>query len=473
MLVACVVALVHGLAIPGSATERTGGGRAPAEWDERVVELVEFVEAERGLEFEHPVRVRFLGDDAFVRKLQGGSDELTEREQREADRFVQALHALGLIEKPFDTTEASDALITVGVVGAYDPETGEMYVRGRNARKVETRVVLVHELTHALQDQYFDLDGLYRRAKTSSAGFVREVLIEGDASRVEDAYVATLSDAEQEQWEFYEFFGPVADLGPEELRALQRLKLPPPVYISLVTVAYSVGPPFVQLVAGRSPTALDALFRDPPATDDVVLDPAATKDVPAFDDPRRGNGDHFGAYVLYLLLATSVDEPTALAAVTGYRDDQITGSRDDGRNCVRWNIVADDAAETSELGDALNEWIKTLPRSMATVDVEESGIHVDSCSTRGASEPRGGRVLRAEETLEQRLRETLGIMEQHGAPVERARCAADLFIADPDADTPAERVYVDGAEPTDLSTTKTEIFLEAQQAAFATCGILL
>ena len=32
----------------------------PDEWDRRVVEYVQFVERERGLEFEHPVRVRFL-----------------------------------------------------------------------------------------------------------------------------------------------------------------------------------------------------------------------------------------------------------------------------------------------------------------------------------------------------------------------------------------------------------------------------
>ena len=51
----------------------------------------------------------------------------------------------------------------------YDPRTQDVYVRGTDTTAPATRVTLAHELTHALQDQHFDLRALQRRPRRSTA----------------------------------------------------------------------------------------------------------------------------------------------------------------------------------------------------------------------------------------------------------------------------------------------------------------
>ena len=47
---------------------------------------------------------------------------------------------------------------------------------------VDVRITLVHELTHALQDQHFDLTKLDEQVETSGQDFALTALVEGDAT---------------------------------------------------------------------------------------------------------------------------------------------------------------------------------------------------------------------------------------------------------------------------------------------------
>ena len=76
-----------------------------------------------------------------------------------------------------------------------------MVIRGKNLADVATRVTVVHELTHALQDQHFDLNKLTDATKTSGADTALTALIEGDAVRVENKYVDALSKADQNAYD--------------------------------------------------------------------------------------------------------------------------------------------------------------------------------------------------------------------------------------------------------------------------------
>lgn len=62
----------------------------------------------------------------------------------------------------------------------------------------------MHELTHALQDQHFELTYRWHEVHAGSALLT---LIEGDAESVANAYLASLSDAEQvTYWELLDAF---------------------------------------------------------------------------------------------------------------------------------------------------------------------------------------------------------------------------------------------------------------------------
>lgn len=72
--------------------------------------------------------------------------------------------------------------IAGGTAGFYDDVTGRLVVRGDRFGAYE-EMVLVHELTHALQDQWFQLDRPELQ-DGGEAGGAFGALIEGDAMRV-------------------------------------------------------------------------------------------------------------------------------------------------------------------------------------------------------------------------------------------------------------------------------------------------
>ena len=79
----------------------------------------------------------------------------------------------------------------------YLPTKKKFFVRGTEVDTPNAKVTVAHELTHALQDQHFDLTKLEKEAaKTHSSDALRS-LVEGDAVRVQKLYLKTLPDAEQ------------------------------------------------------------------------------------------------------------------------------------------------------------------------------------------------------------------------------------------------------------------------------------
>ena len=116
--------------------------------------------------------------------------------RRVADRATESLRAMGLVSGKVDLFAASQGragqsrarVLRPGRQGGRDP-------RRDHVLDVPHRVVLAHELTHVLQDQHFDLNRLedaVRQAPGQSPEALRAV-IEGDATRIEDKYVAGLS----------------------------------------------------------------------------------------------------------------------------------------------------------------------------------------------------------------------------------------------------------------------------------------
>ena len=61
-------------------------------------------------------------------------------------------------------------------------------------------MTLVHELTHALDDQVFGLERPELEERTDEADFGFSALVEGNASRVDAAYVESLSPDEQVEY---------------------------------------------------------------------------------------------------------------------------------------------------------------------------------------------------------------------------------------------------------------------------------
>ena len=130
-----------------------GSPRSPAE----VAEL-------RGLEFEHPVPAEFLDDAAFEKRVTVDKGKLSKADKDDIERSQGQLRAVGLIGPAVDLLDATSSLQTSGVLAYYSPQTKKITVKGKGTGDVATRVTVAHELTHALQDQHFDLRELEKDA---------------------------------------------------------------------------------------------------------------------------------------------------------------------------------------------------------------------------------------------------------------------------------------------------------------------
>ena len=89
---------------------RDEGADHPDAWDERVADLVAFVEDERGLTFEHPVHVEFMDNEVFRDEV-SVQQEPTEAERAEMESAEASMRAMGLVSGDIDLLERK------GIVG--------------------------------------------------------------------------------------------------------------------------------------------------------------------------------------------------------------------------------------------------------------------------------------------------------------------------------------------------------------------
>lgn len=99
--------------------------------------------------------------------------------QRYADQ--KALEAFGFIPKGFPLDSFMIDVLTDQVAGLYDPKAKEFYIADWIPAD-EQRDVMAHELTHALEDQSYDIDRWIKAARPNDdAELARDAVSEGSA----------------------------------------------------------------------------------------------------------------------------------------------------------------------------------------------------------------------------------------------------------------------------------------------------
>ena len=93
-----------------------------------------------------------------------------------------SLRAFGLVSKDFDLGSFLVSFYAEQAAGFYDPPTKTMYIADWIPADMQ-RMVLAHELTHALQDQNFNLEQYMKAVKKDSdAEAARQAVVEGYAT---------------------------------------------------------------------------------------------------------------------------------------------------------------------------------------------------------------------------------------------------------------------------------------------------
>jgi hypothetical protein len=383
--------VVAGAGVAAVQLTGDGSGSSADAWDAEIRPFVDFVEEERGLEFRNPVRVELMTDEAFRRQVTADEDELTDEEREEFEHTAGIFRALGLIDGDVDLFTASNHLAGEGILGYYSVDDKLIRIRATTLTPA-TKTTLVHELTHALQDQHFDIGSRRKKfedSEDSEKGAAFAALVEGDASRIENAYRQDLSPDErgalekEEAASIDEYTDQVADV-PEVLR-------------TLISAPYSLGESVLGLaVTLDGNDAVDELFDEPPTTAEHLLDPwtlvrdhdrAADVPQPELEVGERAFDEgSFGAMMWYLLLAERLPHLRALDATDGWAGDSFVGFQREGVTCLRTRYRGDTGDDRAQMRTALQAWIAADPRSTAKVTTVGRDLVFESCDPGGSAE---------------------------------------------------------------------------------------
>jgi hypothetical protein len=406
-----------------------GGGSAASSgssattWDPRVLDIVQFVERRRGLQFKHPVPLSFLDDAAFDKTVTtSGSPSVAQQSQ--LNDTVATLRAVGLAQGAPDLQAAENKVASNSILGLYSPRAKRVYVRGSNLSP-DVRVTLAHELTHALQDQYYGLDHMGDGSSGADTAF--RALAEADAVRVENSYVDSLSSADAKAFE---------DTRQKQAKQADVPDVPEAIVDDLA-FPYAFGPAFVDALEDKGGNdAVDQAFKSPPQSEAQIVDPqsylagATVTKVPApplKSSQKRIDKPHdVGQVSMLEVLGDRLPYDQAWGAMKAWSGDQGLTYREDGTVCFLADTALKQPAGADAFEAAAKAWAATMPA--ATVSrLSPTVVDLRSCDPgtayrHAAPQPSAFKTLATRAELIDELHQAAGLK------FTLAACATDAVI---------------------------------------------
>jgi hypothetical protein len=157
----------------------------------RIDSISSRVEEIRGQRFRTPVQGRYLDRADLLRIYDSVSFEEPDPADSSWDRM---LWALGFVDSLGSLDGAADSVDQASIQAFYS--RGVLWVTDevRDSGK-DLDVTIAHELTHALQDQRWDLAKLYREHRGLDGRLGLQYLLEGEARLVETMYARRMTDS--------------------------------------------------------------------------------------------------------------------------------------------------------------------------------------------------------------------------------------------------------------------------------------
>jgi len=142
-----------------------------------VQEVSADVEKLRQLRFKTPVAIKII-DGATARE--DFESELDDETREQARHTQDAWVHLGLIPETTDLVAGQLDLVEEDVLGYYEIGSNTFHLLSHVSAR-EVRSVMAHELTHALEDQHYDLEALQKGAVNEDHAVAIKAVIEGSA----------------------------------------------------------------------------------------------------------------------------------------------------------------------------------------------------------------------------------------------------------------------------------------------------
>lgn len=258
----------------------------------------------RGQDFSKDVLPNILNREELGKEmLRLVDEEYTEEEELLMDSSYKVF---GFVPPDLDTQQFITELLTEEVAGFYDPDSKRMVLivedgpakdpgwfgRLLGAKpafdKEEQKTTLAHELTHALQDQLYDLNAMEKGIEDDDDMLLAfSALVEGDATLLMFAEADSSSD--------------VTDMDPEAMRVTLNImtwmmplaggevyRKAPPIFRESLTFPYLQGMLFSLTVASdKGWESVHQAYSNPPVSTEQILHPAKYVDPDNLDMPQR------------------------------------------------------------------------------------------------------------------------------------------------------------------------------------------
>lgn len=352
-------------------------------------ELVRTAESVRQLRLPRPVTIEIEDGDAIAHSLR------SQIEEDEVEHARMVYGALGLLDADDDLRGMFAGVLGEQVIGYYDPETGRLVIREDVMEGLtgdygpeqmqEARLVLVHELVHALQDQRLGLGDSYRKERSADADNAFRAVVEGDAT------LAMLAHALRQQGiplsaatQGIQQLGSYLDLNA--LVRGEKLDDAPAILRVTLVAPYLRGLQFIAAVQGRGGwAAVNNAHRRPPVSTEQVLHPDKYFDrepaeiIAVVDSTEvldagfgRAAEDTLGELEISVYLGQVHDSGTHEAAAAGWAGDQLVVYARGEQLAVVWWTTWDTDEDADEAYDAA----RAVARMQAEATVARKGRSV-------------------------------------------------------------------------------------------------
>jgi len=178
---ALTLLLLAGIACRGGGGDAAGKGP----YADKVEQDVPKIEQALGVKFKTPpkleVRSRDQVRDFLLRRLK----EPDVQKQLANQEAIYKL--LGMVKDTMHLGDFYVKVLTEQIMGFYDPKTKVLYVVD-GAPEEYVGITIMHELVHALQDQYVNLDSLEQPTDNDDRSLAAQAIVEGQAT-YEQAYI--------------------------------------------------------------------------------------------------------------------------------------------------------------------------------------------------------------------------------------------------------------------------------------------
>lgn len=341
----------------------TPASSSPPSPSEEITTLAGQVEAVRGLEFKDEVSPEAVTREEIGTLALGSIDFQFPEEMM--GRRGQAWATMGAIPEGTDLFAAITDFSTTQFIGFYDTITKRLVFVSADPPSPLHRFTLAHELTHALDDQHFDLGQVDELVLTCRDERTEALiaLAEGDAVEMSLRWAReslTPADLVRLGLELADNPGPPATV-PQFVR-------------DMFASPYLSGQSFVQTILDTGgQEALDAAFRDPPRSMEQVLHPEKYDvdepqivEVPDVED-SLGQGwqdlDVQDVGEAWLLRYLDVELPSSDArdAAAGWDGGQYRAWSSGSATAVVLETVWDSEEEAVEFADAIETYAQDRP----------------------------------------------------------------------------------------------------------------